>query len=239
MSINMNTLCLAFGDVSRAPQVPGLYAWYARPNLFKADIKSVVKDGEDVGQTRTRSVLARHTARFDPLPRKLYSRSAFGGKWRGEMSDHGRVRLRRTLLQIPPLQKNSIEEKIYSATTTEEKRNYLSEILEAAHPIIAAPIYIGVTNNLKRRLREHADGFLEAKDYCRRIDGYLAKLKDQIDWKGADFAQRAAAAEFSTDNLFAMILPLESDFEESDHQEILHSAEWLLNRWYTPTFGRK
>lgn len=239
MPDNINTLRLAFGDVSRAPQVPGLYAWYARPTLFKADIKYALQDGEDVGQTRTRSVLARHTARFDPLPKRLYSRSAFGGKWRGEMSDQGRSRIRRTLLQNPPLQKNSIEQKIFSATTTEEKRKYLSEVLEAAHPVIASPIYIGVTNNLKRRLKEHTEGFLEVKDYCRRIDGYLARLKEQIDWKGADFAQRAAAAEFSSDNLFAMILPLESGFDEDDHQDLLHSAEWLLNRWYTPTFGRK
>lgn len=232
-------MSLSFREVARAPQVPGLYAWYVRPSLFKADIKTSCIGGEDVGQARTRAVLARHTARFDPPTRKLYGRSSFGGKWRGEMVDQGRQRIRHTLLQKAPGGKTSIEFKIHAATSTESKREYLSNILGAAHPLMAAPLYIGVTNNLRRRLREHSDGFIETKDYCQRIDGYLAKLKDQIDWRSADFAHRAAAAEFSSDNLFVVLLPLESCYDESEHEDILHAAEWLLNRWYTPPLGRK
>lgn len=155
------------------------------------------------------------------------------------MIDHGRQKIRRSLLHGTPSNKNTIEYRIHSATSTEERRLYLSEILKAAHPIISSPVYIGVTNNLNRRLKEHSETFLEVKDYCRRIDGYLAKLKEQVDWRASDFAHRAVAAELSSDNLFVALLPLDLNFDEDAHQDILHSAEWLLNRWYTPSFGRK
>jgi hypothetical protein len=237
----IETITLPFGNVSVAPTVAGLYAWYARPSIARADFKGTQGNGGDVGHQRIRSALVRHTARFDPPPKRLSSRSPFGGRWRGEMVDHGRAKIRRTILQDPPHHANSIEEKVYLATRDQKCRERLVEVLEMAHPLLASPVYIGVTNNLRRRLKEHTDSFLELKERCVKLDNYLNRLKAEVDNSSTDFAHRAVAAEFTAEHLFVVAIPLASPIAEADadHLNILSAAEWLLNRWYLPPFGRK
>lgn len=233
---------IPFNEVSSAPECAGLYAWYAQPSLGKADLKDFFDaDGiiNNLGQERTKQALSKHTSKFDPLPKPLKSYSPFGGIWKGSLINTGQSNIKKIILSQKSYDEKSIEHKIIKSTKNQKNREKLLEILENAHPLIASPIYIGMSNNLRRRLTQHTATFISTKEKIKNLDNYLEILKKNIDRKTSTFAERAIAAEFSSDDLFAVILPIDEEERGEDHDEIIESAEWILNRWYKPILGRR
>jgi hypothetical protein len=118
---------LSFLDLAAAPDSPGLYAWYGTLSLSPADYRDAVVGGVNQGPRRLRQSLARHTARFDPRPRRLSARSEFGGRWRGELHDTGRAAIRRLLLG-PSASDVGIDQALETATSSESLRRELVSI---------------------------------------------------------------------------------------------------------------
>jgi hypothetical protein len=229
---------LGFLDLATAPDSPGLYAWYGALSLSPADYRDEVVDGVNLGPRRLRQSLARHTTRFDPRPRRLSARSEFGGRWRGELHDTGRAAIRRLLLG-PSVSDEGIEEALGAATSSELLRRELVSILQSAQPYLTAPLYIGVTNSLRRRLREHADLYNELRDAVAGEPERLMNIKRATENTRTEFAHRAVAAEFEPENLSVYVWPYASSLSANDVDRLLRSAEWLLNRWHRPVLGRE
>lgn len=227
-----------FLEVSRAPDSPGLYAWYGSLALFPADYKDDIVGGVNFGISRLRESLARHTARFDPRPRRLSGRSEFGARWRGQLQDSGRAAIRSKIIR-PDASSAGIDSSIRTATSDETLRKELVSLLQGAQPTLAAPLYIGVTNSLRRRLREHVDLYNELKDAILRDPDRLADLKRSIENERTDFAHRLVAAEFEPENLSVFAWPYTTSLSSAKTDSILRSAEWLLNRWHRPLLGRE
>lgn len=57
--VNAQGSILAFDEISEAPQLPGLYAWYPILGLGAADLAE---------ESQTRSTLRRQTTRHKPTP---------------------------------------------------------------------------------------------------------------------------------------------------------------------------
>lgn len=224
---------LTFFEVHNAPDKPGIYAWYADLAMSAADLRHEIVGENDVGARRFRHSIARHTARFDPPPTRLSSRSAFGGKWRGQINDSSRLQLRR-LIAGEELgdSASQMATKLAKATKDEGNRKMLADLLKQSTPFLSAPLYIGVTNSLQRRLKEHTELFMEVRDAVKRDDQMLSRLKQG---SGELFAHRAVAAELEADHLLVYVQP--AGLGENT-EAILHSAEWLLNRWHRPLLGR-
>lgn len=228
----------SFLELAKCPDSPGLYAWYGTLTLSPADYRDEVIDGYNWGPARTRQSLARHTSRFDPRPRRLSGRSEFGGRWRGELLDAGRASVRRTLLE--PMSEDAGPGLHLSKVTGDETlRRELAAILQSAQPYLTAPLYIGVTNSLRRRLKEHADLYNELRDTVSREPDRLLDIKRASEMRRTEFAHRAVAAEFEPENLSVYVQPYASDLRPSEVDSLLRSAEWLLNRWHRPFLGRE
>jgi hypothetical protein len=126
-----------------------------------------------------------------------------------------------------------------SATSSEPLRRELVSILQSAQPALAAPLYIGVTNSLRRRLREHVTLYNDLRDDVSRNPERLADLKRATENQRTEFAHRVVAAEFEPENLSVYAWPYTSSLSQAEIDSLLKSAEWLLNRWYRPTLGRE
>ena len=227
-----------FLELTKAPDSPGLYAWYGSLALYPADYRDDIAGEVNLGVVRLRESLARHTARFDPRARRLSGRAEFGARWRGELQDAGRTAIRRKILgsSAPG---GDMDGALDSATSSEFLRRELVSILQSAQPALAAPLYIGVTNSIRRRLREHVNLYNDLKDAVSRDPERLADLKRASENQRTEFAHRVVAAEFEPENLSVYVWPYSSSLTPAEVDSLLKSAEWLLNRWHRPILGRE
>lgn len=111
------------------------------------------------------------------------------------------------------------------------------KLLPKCTPFLAAPIYIGVTDSLKERLRSHVSGL-------RRMQSGLRGESPPKDFDGdeSEFAVRAAKMGFNVENLYVVTLTTaDSDdrLDEDQVRSISEAVEWFLNRWHRPLLGKK
>mgnify|MGYP005855346677 CR=1 FL=1 len=117
-----------------------------------------------------------------------------------------------------------------------EKERFLVDLTMS----LAPPLYIGISNNLKRRLLDHAE-YLKLFVY-----GEITKTKSKLARKDIDteiestfFAGRLGSAmkdlhSINLNNLYVKIFEFENDISKKDLLEI----EFFLNRTYKPIYGR-
>lgn len=219
------------------PETPGLYAWYSVPTLGPKDYQMDVVNGEDLGATRLREALGRHTSRFMVPPLSIHAQGRFTAAWRGEIPSEGvREECQRMSAEASVEDSRNPLEKVLRAPVL---RALLVEVLSLSTPFLAAPLYIGVSDNLKRRLNEHRDLLL---NYA----GIAAKTPDSRNdflQSGKNFALRAIGSGFSPDGLEAWTLSISEwvpdQVSMADLRVLAEGAEWLLNRWYRPLHGKR
>jgi len=242
------------GTVSEAPESVGLYAWYGRVDAGEADWRFDPVEGADAGTGRFLGLLARHSSRHQPQPIFMTGVGPFASVLTGELQDRTQDSLQKALAwrgeaePEPSGQNNSggpgyDEErtaKVHMAAESAEHRKALAAILGAATPLLTAPLYIGVAKNLRVRLGTHASQVFKAAKFVRdNPDGREQLLQGDK----PSFAARAVAAGFSPDNLVVWTLNLDKLLAELSDVEkkraIAEAAEWFLNRWHRPIFGRR
>ncbi|WP_425245411.1 GIY-YIG nuclease family protein [Streptomyces sp. NEAU-NA10] len=225
-------------DVDQAPESPGLYAWYVSFRAGPHDWK--LKPGPDGDQAIEGFVglLRRYAGYYEPLPLALSGRGAYGAKWDGELAPD--YPLREPDAEDP--QVDDIEprlEKLTQSLDTESRRRVMATILEKATPVFSTPVYIGVAENLRQRLRQHRVSYTKAHDWLREHPEDIELVRT----KGKSFGERAAAREIAMQHLEAWVIDLAD--EENDEvtkknlRNTAESAEWLLHRLYSPILGRQ
>jgi len=233
--------------VSQAPESPGLYAWYGKVDIGDSDYLRLIIEGKDAGEARFRSLLARHTQRHNLPGMHVRIRSSFESEWRAtcpEVTTEKFIEVLSGAADEEELSDQEAKRRLASLDKTvgkQKSRQLLKEVLEESVPVFAAPIYIGVTDNLRRRLTEHAS-LLER--FARALErepnaGELLRQHATSPY----FALRALAAGFDENYLevhvlnFAEIAP--SGYSTEELREVAESAEWILNRWHRPYLGRR
>jgi hypothetical protein len=245
----INAVSLKFTRVSNAPQSPGLYAWYGKLDSPIADYKRQVDEtGRDMGEVRFRRLLAKHLERYELAPFALTSKGTFGATWAGSMRDNSASIVQRAALgdklgeEIDPYIRQ-FAESLTVVSEKEEYRHALIEVLERAYPAISAPIYIGVAENLRVRLGDHVSRYRQLRDAINGQEENFEKLRQHVDEKGGQFADRAILYGFQPDHLFVTILPLDEFIDENiplkRKKQIAEVGEWLLNHWHRPYAGRR
>jgi len=241
---------LPFDDVEMAPERPGLYAWYGRIYSPAGDYKRELDElGKDLGEQRFRELLAKHMLRFQLAPFEIRGRSHFGVDWRGAMQDRNRDNLQDLLLgRVSADAKLNDEQKGFTknlsfVTKDEKRRASLAKLLTEVTPLLTAPIYVGVTKNLRVRLCEHAKMFRDLQDGIGSDKAKLEALQRKVDNEGAEFAHRAIASDFSPDHLCVATLDvsevLGNNLSDDELRQLAGVAEWLINRWHRPFVGRR
>ena len=233
--------------ISEAPQGPGLYAWYSRVDIGDSDyIRHLLEDGKDLGEDRFRALLARHTQRHNLPDLNVHIRSSFDAQWKATLPELTTERFMHLLsgadaeAEEDPRAKHDLTY-LARAFANQKSRFLFKRILEDSVPVFAAPIYIGVTDNLRRRLTEHMT-------LLQKLLRALAKSSEQeearrVAAKSSDFAARAMAAGFEENYLEVHVQDF-SDFADGQYTDeelraIAESAEWVLNRWHKPYLGRR
>lgn len=207
---------LTWSEIELAPETPGVYAWYSRLVISKADIDGIVKrvqtarqDSDAKARAEVEDALDRFI--FSPYretPYKVALRGQLKPKFSGEVLHE-------------PSKSDSLIERLAS---NPERFRTIAEVLKSAAPWFTAPLYIGMAINLRSRLKQHRNKIVELRD----LQG-LASIEDAAE---AGFANQVVARNFDPSNLFVQIA--EVDVDTGEHNDL----ENILNRINYPIFGR-
>lgn len=207
---------LSWSEIELAPEAPGVYAWYARLAISKADIEGVIKrinDAKISGATQARDEVERALDKFIFSP---YRETPYQIALRGQL----KPKFSGEVVHEP----SKSESLIGRLVSNPERFRAVSDILKTAAPWFTAPLYIGMAINLRSRLKQHKNKIVELRD----LQGY-GSIEDLAE---AGFANQVVARNFDPTNLFVHIAEVQVDTGE--HNDI----ENILNRINYPIFGR-
>lgn len=203
-----------WSEIELISENSGIYAWYLRLSISKADIDETirrVKDAKDEAVARKVVEAALSRFLFEPLKETSYEISI-----RGALKPHYRGEVR----HVPLASENLVKRLVISP----ERLHTIASMLKVVAPWFTAPLYIGMATNLRKRLLQHKQKIMELRDLYgpSRDDNSIE----------AGFASQVVARRLDPTDLFVHVaeMPVSSD-ERAD-------IENLLNRINFPVFGR-
>jgi hypothetical protein len=239
-----------FDCVNQAPTTAGIYAWYAKLDAGVADYRrTLATDGlTDLGGKHLRQFLLRHSHKFAPTPYHATAKASFELTWTGKLEPQLATSLERVLgeegLDELGEKERKQAERIQLPFRREKTRHLLVQLLKHATPFLAAPIYIGTSDNLRRRLVEHTRAILQLRDIIARAPEKREEILQSVrDGKATNFAGRTTALELGPTELEAYTLDVRRlcgayEVTTEELESLATCVEWLLNRWHRPLAGR-
>lgn len=215
------TLRLGPFEVGRAPEGPGIYAWYLSVPFGEFDWQPLVQDGVDQAVESFLLGILRYSDYYGPESLELKARAVYDAEWRGSITAPG------MRADIDRLQKSAEDV---------NHRRVLVTLLSAAIPDFASPAYIGVAVDLRARLKQHLADYEKAREALKKSPGRASELQ----WRGSSLGVRLAGAGVPMEHLSIALLPVDiPDLPEKDAREAAEITEWVLQRIFQPTFGRR
>lgn len=207
---------LSWSELDTAPETAGIYAWYAKLLISKADIYeaiSRISSAKAIGAVAAREEVDRVLEKFifgpyRESPYEVLLRGQLKPKYGGEVSHE-------------PTKSESLINRLVESP---ERLGMIADVLRIASPSFTAPLYIGMATNLRKRLRQHGSKISELRE--------LKNASEISDSNEAGFAKQIAARNFDPTNLFVQISEIATD--STEHNDL----ENILNRINYPIFGR-
>ena len=212
--------CYTFDAIDNAPSGAGLYAWYYVPTIGRADLEAAVQILQGTqGSERinvARELLVRLV--FSELGESPYS-----------------VRLEG---KLKPLYagaigyQHSFGEADRLISEEPDRLVHVVELLRRVVPHFAAPIYIGMTEEmgLRRRLRSHAAKIEELVEAVARAGGAV----DVAEASDNEFASEVVRRRMNPANLVVHTMTI-----DVQRKGVAKTAEAILNRVHYPLCGRR
>jgi hypothetical protein len=212
------TIALDWSEIELAPEKPGVYAWYSKMVISKADIEDVItrtNNAKTHSDQKARDEISQALDRFIFGP---FRESPYRVQLRGQLkpSYSGEI-------EHDPSKSDSL---IARLVQNPERFRVIASVLKTAAPSFTAPLYIGMSDNLRSRLKRHKSLIVELRDTQAVSAGSALEPLD------AGFAKQVVARKFDPTNLFVHIA--EVDVESGEENDI----ENILNRINYPIFGR-
>lgn len=224
-------------DVGTAPQLPGLYAWYARFNVAEADWSAEFAGGDDAARRNLLKALREHAWKFGRQAMPVRAESNFSSVWNGTLREDPNAKwYGRGVVSAS----EAFEERLQPSVTSDLSRAGLIGLLDAGLPLFCSPLYLGkaADQTLQQRLRQHSVRYL--KLWERYVDD--RELPERLT-SPKDFAERAIKLGFCPDDLYCFTLSVDINamggIDPNTLSAIIDTVEWLLNRWATPVLGRQ
>jgi hypothetical protein len=215
--INSDVLRFGWRELSTAPEVPGVYAWYAKLLISTADLNEFA---EKVNELSSQSIDPRPYV-MDSLERLIFRRYH---------EDNYQVTV------SGPLKPKYIGEAAHQASLSQSlverlcldptRLAIIAETLAVAAPAFTAPLYIGMATSLRERLMKHKSLIEKLRDAKSR------RANDEVLDGDAGFAKQIVARQFDPTNLFVHVRLVEAAGNE------YVDIENVLNRINFPIFGR-
>ncbi|WEH16316.1 hypothetical protein [Streptomyces sp. VNUA24] len=226
-------------DVDQAPETPGLYAWYVSFRASPHDWKMKPSPEGDQAIEGFLRLLRKYAGYYEPLPIALRGRGSYGVAWEGELELDTPLRDPDEGSHAASAEEDKRLAILMNSLASEERRRVMATILEMASPVFSSPLYIGVAENLRERLRTHRRDFTKAYDWLREHP----EDAETVRTKGKTFGARAAARNMAMGHLEAWVIDLGDQADNAvtiKHlRNTAESAEWLLHRLYAPILGRQ
>jgi hypothetical protein len=232
---------LAIHEVDDAPQRPGLYAWYGSLAVGRADWEELIQDGQDLGDKRSRAVIRGHAGRHTTSPLSVSAKAGFELEYAGTLSPKVDSELIGKVSAEPgEMTEGKVFDQVIASVSM---RRTLLDVLAKSAPVFATPLYIGVSNNLRDRLKTHATELITLWGGVSRDPEYLATLV-RDGGPRSTFAFRAVSRGFSTENVRVWFSEIElaaggQTLSDVNQKDVAEAAEWILNRCHRPLLGRK
>lgn len=207
---------LTWSEIDLAPETPGVYAWYSRLVISKADVDDVVKRVRMAGQESEAKAQVEIEDALDKFIFSPYRETPYQVALRGQL----KPKFSGEVLH-EPMKSDSLIDRLAS---NPDRFRTVAEVLKSAAPWFTAPLYIGMAINLRTRLKQHRNKIVELRD----LQG-LVSIDDVAE---AGFANQVVARNFDPTNLFVHIA--EVDVDTGEHNDL----ENILNRINYPIFGR-
>ncbi len=213
------------------PELPGLYAWYLNfINLqgFNDPEKFLTKF-----EPYLRAFSANKEGKQkDPNEVPYIANLTGGGRFGDEYS--AKLRVTNKLVERDATANQALPE----GWKVEGAQEILKILFNLGYPILSAPIYVGKSDNLKRRIDEH----LTAIDDAKEVAGKFGE-----DWYVANDAPKTFARRFVGLNLDPSMLlvacvaidPTALKVSPSVAMYWIEEAEYYFNNISRPSLGRK
>ena len=220
-------------NVGEAPEEPGLYVWYSKLKLGRADWDNTSPSTRGDGKRRFLKALKEYVEKHHTLPLNLEAKTTFSMTWTGQLDpDEPRW--------LAELDQTDSEDMVGEAASSNTNRGVLYDLLGTAAPLFSSPLYIGIAvdQNLRARLSNHHSLYMSEWRRLERDSSY----PDRID-APANFAERAIKCGFTPDDLHYKTITFKTEITQQlnfeDRILILKAAEHILNRTAKPVLGRK
>lgn len=215
-------------EISSIPKKPGIYAWYYSPEITDYDLKNVInnllalnrKNDREAASEVVREFLYKNIFRvFQEEPYQAFFRGALKPKYEGylEHSPH-------------------LSESLVSRIIDEPERlETIKNVIESSTPNFASPIYIGMSDKLGNRLKQHKRLIEKYYSETLKIENEeTTKQKNNGENKQKDqsFAIEVCKRKMIPNRLFVIINILDN----IDNKYI--DLENILNRIHYPLLGR-
>lgn len=129
---------------------------------------------------------------------------------------------------------NRVEQQSFSASElfqSYQVRQAFKKVMESVNPTFSAPIYTGVSHNLRERVFQHIESYYDASDLKKRNIEITAK----------DFGSRAAFVGKANEILVGVnyIDNMVYDISKSNAYMLSIIVEWVLQQQTRPSLGEK
>lgn len=213
-----------WSEVASVPDEPGIYAWYYSPEITDFDLEATTEAVRRLRGDGDRQAAGEAVETF--LERAIFRyfhEEPFSAVLRGPLKPS----YEGTLAHRPSMSTNLVDRIIEDP----ERLRTIKHILEASAPDFASPIYIGMSERLRRRLGHHKkliERYRESRP--SPLAGVGERLHDER--RDQSFAQQVSERNIAPSRLFVMVKVI------SDVGNRYVDLENILNRIHYPLMGR-
>lgn len=205
-----------WATIGHIPEASGVYAWYYLVDITDRDIQVAIDrlrvsvDAGDDAEARASVV-----AFFQRFVFRFFEEEPYVASIRGALKPHYRGEL--------PHRPSELSSQFVDRIVDDPERLWtLQKVLRQSVPLFASPIYIGMSQNLRKRVGAH----VKLVEQQREGGGVRGNDPD------SNFARRVVEREMAPSRLRVAITVIESDIAE------YLDAENILNRINYPILGR-
>jgi hypothetical protein len=210
---------LNWGEIGKCPEKPGIYAWYFRPELTDHDVLSLIQKVKESPINRNQEV---EDFLFERLF-KYFTLSSYQVEITGQLKPKYKGRIQHT----QEIAKGLVDR----IAENPERLFIIRDLLQSTSPMFASPLYIGMSKNLRARIKQHCSFIKELRE--RSLNPFSKIFENELSEEEKNFAQRIVERDIPSSRLF---IAYETTKETDDKINV--DVETIVNRIYFPAFGR-
>ena len=214
-------------EISNIPERSGIYAWYYSPEITNFDVEQAINEIRNLVENYDKKYALEFVKNFLHKYIFQYFREE---PYQATLSGSLKPKYEGIIEHIPALSNELVNRIIEDPY----RLKAIKQVIEKSPPNFASPIYIGMSDNLYRRVNRHKKLI---EQYKIQFDNWNNPLEitnnNNYDHEENNFAIRVCNRNLQITRLFVIINIIEDISNE------YNDIENILNRLYFPILGKK